>query len=95
MMSRSFAQSAATNADPPKTSGLAIASMVCSLTIFPGFLPGIICGHLARRSFGRDPSLKGGGMANTGLIIGYFTLAFGIGYLVLRATGFGNVFKKG
>jgi hypothetical protein len=95
MLSRSFAQPAAANSGPPKTSGLAIASLVCSLTFCPGFIPGIICGHLARRNFKRDPSLKGGGMATAGLIIGYFTLAFGIGFLALGTAGFVSAFKKG
>lgn len=95
IMSRSYAQPAATNSGPPKTSGLAIASLVCSLTTCPGFIPGIICGHLARRAFKRDPSLKGGGMATAGLIIGYFTLAFTVGFLVLSAAGFVSAFKKG
>ena len=92
MMSRGYAQPAATNYGPPKTSGLAIASLVCSLTFLPGFIPGIICGHFARRNFRRDPSLKGGGMATAGLIIGYLTLAFGIAYLVFGKAGLGKAF---
>lgn len=94
-MSRTYDQPVAASHGPNKTSGLAIASMVCSLAFFPGFIPGIICGHLARRQFRRDPSLKGAGMATTGLVIGYFTMAFGIGFLVLSAAGFVSAFKKG
>jgi len=58
-----------------KTSGLAIASLVCSLFLCLGAIPGIICGHLAKRRIKRDPSLKGMGLANAGLIISYVCLA--------------------
>ena len=65
-----------------QVSGLAIASLVLSCSsifIFPlGFLPGIVCGHLARREIRRNPSLSGEGMANAGLIVGYLFLALSI-----------------
>ena len=61
-----------------KTSGLAIASFICSLSFCLGFIPGIICGHLARRNIKRDPSLKGGGLAMAGLIISYLSLTVSI-----------------
>jgi len=82
-----------------QTSGLAIASLVCSLAAFTGvvlyvtallFIPGIICGHLAlwriNRSHGQ---LKGKGLAIAGLIIGYVFLALlllGVGAIVLLVT---------
>ena len=82
VMSRSYAQpQASAPSGGQKTSGLAIASLICSLTFCLGFIPGIICGHLARRNMRRDPSLKGAGLATAGLIISYFTLASTIGFL--------------
>jgi len=61
----------------PKTSRLAIASLVCSLLsliMCLGWLPGIICGHLAKSRIRRDPSLKGIGLAKAGLLISYLIL---------------------
>ena len=57
-----------------KTSGLAVASLVCSLLGGLRFIPAIICGHMAKARMRRDPSLKGGGMATWGLALGYVTL---------------------
>jgi hypothetical protein len=69
------------------TSRLAIASLVLSLSALLlgplGFIPGIICGHLALSSIKADPALKGRGMALAGLIVGYAYIAF----LVLAAIG--------
>ena len=65
---------------PPaqKTCGLAIASLVCSIGSFfviPfGFIPGIICGHMAKKKIAATPGLQGRGMAKAGLIIGYAAL---------------------
>lgn len=60
---------------PPKTSGLAIASLalsVTSLLIGPlGFIPGIICGHIAKAKIAKNPNLGGKGLALAGMIIGY------------------------
>lgn len=61
----------------PRTSGLAVASLVCSLLsplICFGCLAGIICGHLARRAIRRNPMLTGKGVATAGLILGYMAL---------------------
>lgn len=70
-----------------KTSGLAIASLVCSIgsfIIIPlGFIPGIICGHMARKRIAARPSLQGSGLAKAGLIIGY--IALGVNLLVVLA----------
>lgn len=62
-----------------QTSHLAVASLVCSLLsliLCVGWLPGIICGHLAKGRLRRNPSLKGLGMAKAGLVIGYLVLVF-------------------
>jgi hypothetical protein len=60
---------------------LAVWSLVLSLlslVLGPlGSIPGIVCGHLAKRAIRRNPSLQGGGMATAGLVLGYlFLVAF-------------------
>lgn len=65
-----------------QTSGLAIASLICSLAspiICIGWLPGIICGHMARSRIRRDSRLTGRGLAIAGLIISYATVLFAVG----------------
>jgi hypothetical protein len=60
---------------PVRTSGLALASLICSAGSFIlipfGFIPGIICGHMARRRLAQSPGLRGRGLAKAGLILGY------------------------
>jgi len=71
-----------------KTSGLAIASLVCSLASVVtciGWLPGIICGHIAKARIRRDPALKGSGIATAGLVIGYLFLLFEVSYTGVKA----------
>jgi hypothetical protein len=72
------------NAPQPKTSGLAIWSLVLgilSLVCFSIFtaIPGVICGHLAcsriKRSAG---ALTGQGLAVAGLVTGYLGIAWAI-----------------
>lgn len=76
----------ATDRVPPapvhRTSGLAVASLVCSLSsavICVGWIPGIICGHLARYAMRRNPALTGKSLATAGLIISYFTAIVTVG----------------
>ena len=61
-----------------ETSGLAIASLALSclsIVLGPlGCLPGIVCGHLARRDIRRNPDQSGKGIALAGLIVGYVFL---------------------
>ena len=59
---------------PRRTSRLAIASIVLSLVIPMGCIPGIICGHLALRKIEKNVSFGGRGLALAGLIIGYIFL---------------------
>ena len=69
-----------------RTSGLAVASLVCSLSsaiLCVGWIPGIICGHLARAAIRRDPSLTGKSLATTGLIISYATVIVTVGLAAL------------
>jgi len=58
-----------------QTEGTAIASLVLavlSAVIGPfGFIPAIICGHIARKRIRRTPGLGGDGLALAGLIISY------------------------
>ena len=67
-------------------SGLAIAALVLSISsvvIWPfGFIPGIICGHLARSEMKKDPSLYGLGLAQAGLIVGYTFLGVFLIFLI-------------
>lgn len=66
---------------PPKTSGLAITSLVLGLLSFVGScitgIPAIICGHVAHSKIKKSGGTQGGsGLALTGLILGYImTLA--------------------
>ena len=61
----------------PRTSGLAIASLVCGTIglVIPFFgiilgILGIVFGVVAMSHIGRDPSLGGRGMAIAGLVCG-------------------------
>ena len=81
----------------PKTSGLAIASLVLSLStllIGIGFIPGIICGHIARAKIKKDPTLGGDGLAKAGLIIGYLFLSGGVIALVVIGVLLASVYRR-
>ena len=70
-------------AGPQKTSGLAIASLVCSLIccIPLTTIPGILLGIGAMISIGGDPAKKGKGMAITGIVLGViFTIIQAVTY---------------
>ena len=86
------------SAQPPtaeRYSGLAIASLIlsCMGFVMTGpftSVPGVVCGHLARREIRRDPGVKGDELALVGLILGYLNLAlyaviFVIFFIVLAA----------
>jgi hypothetical protein len=81
-----------------KTSGLAIASLICSATSLVtcvGWVPGIICGHLAKSRIRRNPSLKGSGLATAGLLIGYLILALEVGTVTVHIWRFSAAVKQG
>jgi len=81
-----------------RTSGLAIASLVCSLAsliMCVGWLPGIICGHLAKSRIRRNPSLKGNGLATAGLLIGYLILMLEAGTAAVQMWRFSTAMKQG
>lgn len=70
-------------AQPARTSGLAIASIVLAVVLGPfGIVPAVVCGHLALRRIERDPSLTGRGLALAGLIAGYSILGLTIVLIV-------------
>jgi hypothetical protein len=60
--------------DPGRLSALAAASLICSVFVPPGSIPGIICGHLAKARMRRNIFLEGEKMANAGLLISYCVL---------------------
>lgn len=70
------------------TSGLAIASLilgicVCLAGILTG-IPAVICGHLALSQIHKDPVRVGGrGLAVTGLVFGYLSIAMLVFALIL------------
>ena len=68
-------------AAPGRTSGLAIASMVLGIlwVYWIGSILAVIFGHIAISQAGKDPTLRGKGMAIAGLVLGYI----GVGFLVL------------
>lgn len=76
----------------PKTSGVAIAILVCGVL---GFLtgpitgiPALITGHIARKKIRNSGgTLAGSGMALTGLILGYTSTILVLAHLVLLLIG--------
>jgi hypothetical protein len=79
---------AANTPQETKLSSFALISFVCAFGLAAGSIPGIVCGHLARKHFRRDPSLRGKGLAVAGLSISYFFLFasiafFTVGFFVL------------
>lgn len=81
-----------------RTSGLAIASMVCGISgILLAFcifgiagIPAVICGHMALHAIEKSPyPLAGRGMAIAGLVMGYLQI---LGIVGLVAAGIiGNI----
>jgi len=68
----------------PKTSGLAVTSLVLGLLAFIFWIltaiPAIICGHLARSKIRKSGgAYDGAGVALAGLILGYVFLVMGLG----------------
>jgi uncharacterized protein DUF4190 len=80
---------------PLRTSGFAIASLICSLLTFVGLwfvapILGVIFGHLAINEIKKSNGMvEGQGMAVAGLIVGYIGLGLSllcIGFYVLVLT---------
>ena len=57
-----------------RVNGLAVASLVCGLSLGVAAIPAVILGHAARRSIRRTGE-RGDGMALTGLILGWAGIA--------------------
>lgn len=77
-----FGPSAARSSAPlpdAKTSGMAVASMICGilgLLLWLPCIPAIVLGHLGLSAIKKSAgALKGGGMAVTGLVTGYIMIA--------------------
>lgn len=75
---------------PVRTSGTAIASLICGIVTWVGLpiigaIVAVICGHIARAEIRRMPpgTIEGDGMAIAGLILGYVQLVFGLLCLLL------------
>jgi type II secretory pathway pseudopilin PulG len=72
-------------ANPQKTSGLAVASLVfgiislmgAAILIVPVILA-VVFGHVSLAKIRRDRNLGGSGMAITGLVLGYVSIVFGV-----------------
>ncbi|MGC4015421.1 MAG: DUF4190 domain-containing protein [Luteolibacter sp.] len=78
---------------PPRTSGLAIFSLVTSFLLL-GIIP-VICGHVALSQIRKSGGLlKGRGIAIAGLTIGYITIALGILAIPVLFIG-ARAWKKG
>jgi hypothetical protein len=54
---------------------LSAGSIVLGPLAFLAFIPGIVCGHLARGQIRRNPVLGGAGLALAGMVVGYALLA--------------------
>ena len=65
--------------NPGRFSALAAASLICSVFVPLGSIPGIICGHLAKARMRRNIFLEGGKMASAGLLISYCVLMATLG----------------
>ncbi|HEY3762454.1 MAG TPA: DUF4190 domain-containing protein [Verrucomicrobiae bacterium] len=68
-----------------RLSKLAAASLICSVVVPLGAVPGLICGHVAKARMRRNVFLVGEKMANAGLLISYCVL---LGMLALAGTAF-------
>ena len=74
----------------PKTSGLAIASLVCGILCIP-IVP-IVLGHIALSQIKRAAGvIVGGGMAIAGLVLGYVLLVFFLILIILSTLAFGSM----
>lgn len=73
-----------------KTSGLAISSLICSIICCLPFttIPGILLGAVALLSIGKNPALRGRGLAITGIVLG---VIFTIGQVLIYPAAWGLI----
>ena len=77
----------------PPTSGLAIASLILSISAFValplvGSIAGVVCGHMARSKLRQSGyASEGNGLALAGVIIGWVGIAFWVGLIALIVIG--------
>ena len=96
----------ATPTEQPKTSGLAIASLVCGLSgvILPLFfnsVAAVITGHMAKKEINAsNGTITGGGMATAGLVLGWIQIALFIlavvviAFLAVSAPSLNSIFNQ-
>lgn len=77
----------------PPSSGLAIASLILSISAFialplVGSIGGVVCGHMARsKAFRSGHPSDSRGLALAGVIIGWVGIAFWVGLIALIVVG--------
>jgi Domain of unknown function (DUF4190) len=63
---------------PSSAASCLLLSGVGFLVPVIGSVPALVCGHIARRRFRAEPTLRGRGLATAGLVIGYVSLAYSL-----------------
>jgi type IV pilus assembly protein PilA len=84
-----------TQMQPAKTSGLAIASMICGILflLFPAAIAAIVMGHMSLSQIGKSGGrLTGRGMSIAGLVLGYFGLTVPV-MLIIAAIAIPNLVR--
>jgi len=75
----------------PQTNGLAVTSLVLGiLSFFTNILtgiPAVITGHMALGRIKQNPAMSGRGLAITGLVLGYLSIAFFVVIILLVIIG--------
>lgn len=80
---------------PAKTSGLAIASLICGILflLFPAAIAAVVMGHMSLSQIGKSGGrLTGRGMSITGLVLGYFGLTVPV-LLIIAAIAIPNLLR--
>ncbi|MEJ6572994.1 MAG: DUF4190 domain-containing protein [Akkermansiaceae bacterium] len=84
---------------PGSTAGLAVASIICGIaslvTLLLTGIPAIVCGHMALKKIKRSNGAIGGsGMAITGLVLGYVSIALTLVVALLAALAMPVILKQ-
>ena len=93
--SRAPEMAGSTMSGAPPQNGLAITSLVLGIvsivagTLIFTAIPGVVCGHIARRQMRESPGAQSGeGMAIAGLILGYIAIILTLAFIVLMVVLF-------